>query len=293
MSDFQIRLLNGDEQRMILPLLGVCFPDYWEQLAVKNNKMPFEEISFAAFDGEKVVGHCGIIPYQIWCGGKLYPMAGVASVATHPDYRRRGIAAGLCKFAAEWAAEKGFASLPLYTGFFQVYEKQQWQTLQLPPVYRIADGKRTAAISWCRGSDLSEAEKKNIAALYEKSEMFNGKVVRSAAGTLHSWERMFNDPDLRFAAVPKMYAIKVDDVVVELNFSAENTTLADRRRLFYQLGAQNVYLPPTEMNAELFAGVELLISDADPMHGELPMVRDIVEKFHSVNQIYFPAADKF
>ena len=62
MSNYIIRRLKNDEQQMILPLLGACFPDYWEQIAVKSGKMPFEEISFAAFDGDKVIANCGIIP---------------------------------------------------------------------------------------------------------------------------------------------------------------------------------------------------------------------------------------
>lgn len=293
MSIFQKRLLSEEEQPVILPLLGGCFPDYWEQLAAEQKKMPFKEISFAAFDGEKAIGHCGIIPYSIMCGGEVRRMAGIASVATHPDYRNRGVAAELCEMAAQWAGEKGFTSLPLYTGFFTVYEKAGWQLQPVPVVRQIVDGKKTAAISWCRGGDLNDVEKANIIKLYENGENFDGKVLRDISGTFHSWDRLFNDPDLRFAAVPKMYAIKVGDVIVELNFDRVNATLADKKRLFYQLGAQHIYLPETAELQEIFCGVELQDSASDAMHGERPMILDIVKNFHLDNKIFFPVADKF
>ena len=108
-----MRRLETAEQPQILPLIGRCFPDYWEQIACNSGKMPFEEISFAAFDDDVPTGHCGVIPYEIWCNGKVYPMAGIASVATSPEYRKQGIAANLCRMVMAWAREQKFHSLPL------------------------------------------------------------------------------------------------------------------------------------------------------------------------------------
>ena len=293
MSNYIIRRLKNDEQQMILPLLGTCFPDYWEQIAVKSGKMPFEEISFAAFDGNKAIAHCGIIPYEIKCGNNIFKMAGIASVATLPEYRKQGLAAKLCRTAAQWAENNNFTSLPLYTAFPKVYEVNNWQILSVQPALKIVSGKKTAAISWCKGGELSDAEKNNIIRLYESSPGFNGKVIRQNSGTLHSWDRIFNEPDFRFAAVPKMYAIKVDNVIVELNFDNSNTSLADRKRLFYQLGAENIHLPETPIFQELFSGVEFEISNIDIAHGEKVMFRDIDADFHKLNRIFFPIADKF
>ncbi len=293
MPEYNIRRLENHEQKMILPLLGTCFPDYWEQIAVKSGKMPFEEISFAAFDKDKAVAHCGVIPYEIKCDNNIFKMAGIASVATLPEYRNQGLAAKLCCTAAQWAKENKFTSLPLYTAHFRVYEVNNWEILHTPPALKIVSGKKTAAISWCKGCELSDAEKNNIIRLYESSPGFNGKVIRKNSGTLHSWDRIFNEPDFRFAAVPKMYAVKVDNTVIELNFDFHNTSLADRKRLFYQLGAENIHLPETPIFQELFSGVEFEISNIDIAHGEKVMIRDIDAYFHKLNRIFFPIADKF
>ena len=293
MAEYRMRLLEHSEQKIILPLLGICFPDYWEQIAVKTGRMPFEEISFAAFDGTEPIAHCGIIPYEIKCNDRICKMAGIASVATLPEYRNQGLAAKLCKMAVKWAKSNCFTSLPLYTGHFRVYESNHWEIFDTPPVRQIVSGKKTAALSWCKGSDLSDTEKNNIIRLYEASDDFNGKVIRQKSGTLHSWERIFNEPDFRFAAVPRMYAVKIDDCIIELNFNIPNTSAADRKRLFYQLGARNIFLPETPVHQELFDGVDFENSSVDVMHGEKVMTLDIVPNFHKQHRIFFPIVDKF
>ena len=54
-----------------------------------------------------------------------------------------------------------------------------------------------------------------------------------------------------------MYAVKSGDTLIELGFDNAQTTLADRKRLFYQLGVQKLYLPETELIQELLDGVEM------------------------------------
>ena len=294
MSNFPMRLLSAAEQYKILPLWQECFPDYWEQLAVANGQIPYEEISFAAFDGETAIAHCGIIPYDIWCGNRLYRMGGIASVATAPAYRKRGIAAELCGFAANWAAENGFDSLPLYTGLFRVYEAAKWRKLEVPETYLIRiSGK---ALSWCKGDELTAAEKNEIIKLYEAGEKFDGKVLRQNSGTLHSWARIFAEPEFRFAVIPGSYAVKSGNVVIETGFAPES---GDRERQKFLAGLSengqvSCYLPPTADNRRLLNSFPLEKSSFDAMHGERPMVRDFgAGEFHRIHNIYFPVVDKF
>ncbi len=295
MKSLNIRLLENREQSLILPLLGESFPDYWEQLALSSGKMPYEEISFAAFDNDKVIGHCGIIPYRIMHDGEVFPMAGVASVAVAPEYRRQGIARELCIFAAQWAKMKNFVSMPLYTAHCRVYESAGWQILDTPQAKEIVSGKKTAALGWEKGSSLTGKEKANIIRLYNESPAFDGKILRDGSGTLHCWERIFAEPDFRFAVVPKMYAVKSGDTLIELGFDNAQTTLADRKRLFYQLGVQKLYLPETELIQELLDGVEMEnISSKEVMHDEKVMFFDLENSgFHSGKELFFPITDKF
>ena len=287
------RKLELEEQPLILPLWEVCFPDFWEQLAVKNGKLPYEEICFAAFDGSRAAGHCGIIPYSIECGGKNFSMAGIASVATLPEYRKQGIARDLCKFAAVWAENHGFESAPLYTAFFRVYESASWRKLTVPPALSAPAGDGAC---WKTGSELTAQEKSLIAEVYSVSGSFDGKVLRQDSGTLHSWERIFTEPDFLFAATDRMYALKADDTIIEFN-AYPGVPLTSQKEFFQTLGCNgkaDFYLPPSPTVKELLAALELHPSTHDPMHGELPMVLDFGGRnFHSAHEIFFPAADKF
>ena len=291
----KMRILNSDEQSLILPLLGESFPDYWEQLALSMGKMPYEEISFAAFDHDKVVGHCGVIPYRIICGKENFLMGGIASVAVAPEYRRKGIASELCSLASQWAKDNKFVSMPLYTAHCRVYESAGWQVLDTPSAKKITSGKKIAAPGWEKGSSLTDKEKANIIRLYNDSPAFDGKVLRDDSGTLHSWERIFAEPDFRFIAVPEMYAVKIGDTLIELGFDNHQTALADRKRLLYQLGVQKFYLPETELIHELLEGVEIEnIPSDEVMHGEKVMFLDLEDPgFHSGKDIFFPITDKF
>ena len=293
-NNLTMRLLNASEQTEILPLWAECFPDYWEQLAVANGKIPYEEICFAAFDGETAVAHCGIIPYDIWCGKRICRMGGIASVATAPAYRKRGIAAKLCGFAARWAAKNNFESLPLYTGFFRVYESVGWRKLTVPESCAVTVSGES--VPWKKGCELTGAEQAEIIALYEQSENFNGKVIRKNSGTLHSWARIFAEPEFLFAKIPGAYAVKSGGVVIELNFDCQSE-LIKRKEFFAALGEGGkviCFLPPTSDNLAMLQYFPNEKSSFDAMHGERPMVRDIgTGDFHTVNRIYFPVTDKF
>lgn len=288
-----IRKLDFAEQHLILPLWEICFPDFWEQLAVKNGILPYEEICFAAFDGSCAAGHCGIIPYTIECGGNLYRMAGIASVATLPEYRKQGIARELCEFAARWAEDNGFESAPLYTSFFRVYESASWRKLAAPPALAAASG---SGAEWKTGSELTAAEKSEIPLIYGNSGSFDGKVIRQKSGTLHSWERIFMEPEFRFAVSSGIYAVKVDDTVIELN-CLPDTPFSAQLEFFNTLGTDgtvNFYLPPAAAIRKLLAQINHTVSPADPMHGEAPMIRDFGKgDFHTKNNIFFPIVDKF
>ena len=281
-----MRLLSDREQPLILELLGSCFPDYWEQLALKNGRMPFYEISFAEFDGTKLIGHCGIIPYDIYCRGKVFPMGGIASVVVDPAYRNRGIARDLCNFSADWAKTHGFISLPLYTAHFRVYESCRWQKLPVPSTLQFAFLPPPQIPARSKES-LTEKEKMSIIALYESAAKFNGKVIRQTAGTLHSWERIFAEPEFTFSLIPGGYAIIASGVVIEANF-APDVRYEDAVSL---IGNRPFYLPTVP---EVLAGTEFIASTVDPMHGERPMFRDLdANDFHLRNRIFFPVTDKF
>ena len=92
------------EQNACIPMLAVCFDEFVQLRKMYGDIMPFTEESFVArCSNGRIAGHAGIMPITVYGNeGKILKLAGIASVAVHPDFRRRGIAAQLCENAAAW-----------------------------------------------------------------------------------------------------------------------------------------------------------------------------------------------
>jgi GNAT superfamily N-acetyltransferase len=288
-----IQKLSQDEQSLILPLLGRCFPDYWEQLAQKEQKMPFDELSFAAFENGELAGHCGVMKYEVFDRSSSPAlMGGIASVAVDPRFRNRGIAAKLCEFTAQWAEhEPGMLSLPLYTGLFRVYESVSWHRIAIPLARFARPRRMTAALHWRKGGELNAAEKSRIAEIYAAMPAFPGKVIRKSGTEFHGWNRIFNEPDFTFAVTENQYAVKVSGTLAETGFRSLCGAAEFVENAVGQDGC-DVLLPEY-----MTAGAELEYAPAvtDPMHGERVLVRDLKNReFHRENpEMFFSLVDKF
>ena len=293
----EIRRLDDAEQPLVLPLLGRCFPEYWEQIAATRKQMPFDEISFAAFSGEHPVGHCGVVVYRVSDGaGSFLTMGGIASVAVAPAFRGRKIAASLCETVADWAErEPGMVSLPLYTGVFRVYESVGWRRFDPAPPEFAGGRGRFIPLEWKPGAALDEAEKVRIAMLYAAMPDYPGKVVRSLDGHgITDWPRIFAEPGFSFAPTCDAYAIRSGETLAEAGFLPD---LPDSDRMDFLTSAlgpegSDMLLPPPSV-----AGIELERGAAhgDPMHGERVMVRELKGRdFHRKHpDIFYSLIDKF
>ena len=291
----EIRQLAPGEQSQILPLLGRCFPAYWEQIAARGRKMPFDELSFAAFSGGTAAGHCGLILYRVRdARGGTALMGGVASVAVAPEWRGRGVAAQLCETLIRWAeAEPELVSLPLYTELFRVYEKSGWRRFD-PPAAGFAEGI-ASTLSWRRGADLSTEEKAAVTALYAGMPDYPGKVIRGNGAAFHDWPRIFAEPEFRFALDgTQQYAIRVEGTLAEVGFVPGTPAAVRGRFIRSALGPDGaeMLLPPS-----VVSGTALTVGPArtDPMHGERVMVLDLKgAEFHRANPgQFFSLVDKF
>ncbi len=208
------------------------------------------------------MGHVGAMPFEVFLAdGRVVKLAGIASVATDPEFRGKGIAATLCRMALEWGRVNGIIAMPLYTSLFVVYGKSGWQVCgNAAPIVRVS-----STLTPKRATDLTASEKTAIINFYESSPAFPGKVKRTARNRFHSWERIFRNPDYLFYLDDSGYGLERDGVLAELC----GTEL------------------PTEA------------ADADPYHGEKPMWAWTSEPDHEIaalirdGRFNFPLADKF
>lgn len=272
------------EQCDCVPMLAVCFDEFVEFRKRYGERFPFAEESFIARTADAVAGHTGVMPVQVCAGeGKVLKLGGIASVAVHPDFRRRGIAADLCNMAAEWADNSGYDMLPLYTGLNRVYESCGWQNYRMQSVTLI--NRSPVERKGRSGAELTAEEKEIIISCYEEMPEFPGKVIRTKDTYFHSWERMFNETFFTWYVGDDGYALEY------AGFVAEGTSAS------LCSGMKQAFLSPEDALVEKLLACGWCIekhNDNAPAcwNGENVMIRPCAGKELPSN-IFFSLADKF
>ena len=292
------------EQPKALPLLGRCFKEAWENVANTRTTFPIYEESFGAFDGDAIVGHCGLVPYTVsdGKGGRLL-MGGIASVATAPEYRGRGIARQLCLTIRDWCLKNqpAYKSLPLYTGKDRVYESAGWRNYLPQKPMRATLGMKTSVMPIGGFGGLRNDEAQEIRRLYAAGEDFCGKVIRGEGNGIQDWPHVLTDEANSFVLEDGIYALLIDQAVVELYAEdrvSDEALLDFLRRLPANAdGTLDLALPRQGRVATVLRYFGFALEDCprDLMHGEHPMYLDLESPgFHAQPEtVFYPLADKF
>lgn len=272
------------EQNACLPMLGVCFDEWKGDIP----RMPFVEESFIARTSDgRVAGHVGLMPMRVHGGKGTLRVAGIASVGVDPAFRRRGLAAELCRRAADWAAEQRYDSLALYTGVNRVYAVCGWQDY---PVRSLTlENPAPSEHPGRPGPDLTEDEKASIVKWYEAGPVFPGKVIREEKALFHSWEQVFRTPDFSWYTGKGGYALVYHGVLAEMAGPGLS------RDLFR--GVKTAFLSPDDPAAERLLAAGWRIAARDEAHpaawgGENVMIRPVGEG-RAFPGLFFSLADKF
>lgn len=220
MDDIEV-IFTGDDpaaQQMALDVLARCFPVWAERKRIFK-RFPFRELSFIAKDGDKCCGHLGLIPMETYGNdGALIRLAGVASVAVLPEYRKSGIAGKLCQAAACWAEKNGFDALPLYTSVMRVYEKNNWQIFPVEmSTLKAPETTSDTGDFWKTSAALSNEEKSFIIRCYENMPPLPGRIIRLADDyAANSWHRLFSKNNALWHLTSSGYILALDGVICEV-----------------------------------------------------------------------------
>ncbi len=136
------RFVAYGEVEKVVQLLDLAFEktpaEYFRRKLVEPDTR-----TVAIFDGDVPVSTLTLYDRQVWYGGSRLRMLGIGDVGTHPDYRGRGLASKLMKFAVDFMKEQGYQLSILFTDINSYYERFGYVTVEklftLVPIDRRAE----------------------------------------------------------------------------------------------------------------------------------------------------------
>ena len=117
----------GTMARLAAGTLGGSVKD-WEGYydPEKNPRLNFEQVYVVEEDGE-VRASAAVLPLEVFVGGRPVQMGGVAAVATHAAYRRRGYAGELLRAALRGMRERSVHLSMLHPFAHAFYRRYGWE----------------------------------------------------------------------------------------------------------------------------------------------------------------------
>jgi len=103
--------------------------EYWEEeyyAPEKNPRLDPEQVYVVEDDGE-IRATAAVLPLEIFLEGRSVPMGGIAAVATHPAYRRRGYAGELMRATLRRMWESGVHLSMLHPFAHAYYRHYGWE----------------------------------------------------------------------------------------------------------------------------------------------------------------------
>ena len=100
----EIRILKSEDLEQIAEIEKLCFGEPWSENSLEL-LLRDGNFGVAAIEEGRVVGYVGVISAP--------PEGEITNVATHPDFRRRGVGEGILEALKREAGNRGIESLYL------------------------------------------------------------------------------------------------------------------------------------------------------------------------------------
>lgn len=128
---------------------------------------------------ERLAAKVHLIPLACYIHGKIFEMGGISSVATWPEYRRKGMVQRLLKHALEYMRRNGQLISFLHPFYFPFYRKYGWEHCFTDKHYIIPMERLKR--KW-DGTGYVERSKEDIPLLHtiytDYAQAFNGMMIR-------------------------------------------------------------------------------------------------------------------
>lgn len=176
-----IRSVQESERSQLLDLLEICFDErrLFERYIECDPEFRWNDVAVVESAG-RLVACTQVFRKQIRLAGTVIRLGGIGSVATHPEYRGRGLARDLLLEREQYMRDEGFPLGLLFTDIPEFYAKLGWVALPLRQFQlQFADGPVDSAF---RIREFGPEDLDAIRALFEAyASRFEGAIVRNAA----------------------------------------------------------------------------------------------------------------
>ncbi|MBN1233210.1 MAG: GNAT family N-acetyltransferase [Candidatus Coatesbacteria bacterium] len=122
-----LRTITKADLPQFRELLKYCFFMTTEETIKWFPENRVNRYSFGIFDGKILASAAVFFPFQIWLSTDYHKMAGVTSVVTRPEYRRKGLVDKLMIHLQEKMNEYGFYMSSLMPFKFSFYKRMGWE----------------------------------------------------------------------------------------------------------------------------------------------------------------------
>jgi predicted N-acetyltransferase YhbS len=144
-QELEIRRLRDEERPGFLALMEAAFDEtFMFQRYLDHDPLVGGDDTLVALDQQRIVSAVQIFTRSIRLGGRVVSLGGIGSVATHPEYERRGISTELLGLAIQEMQRRRMALSLLFTDRRTFYERLGWVVVPYPMcvVHRRNDVER-------------------------------------------------------------------------------------------------------------------------------------------------------
>lgn len=161
----EMRDLRPAEKEAFLELMEAAFDErgHFARYFEFDERLGASDTKVICDDGRLVAG-LQIFTRRVRLGGEVVWLGGIGSVATHPDYERRGLASRLLRSAIMEMQEREMPLSLLFTGRTSFYERLGW--VQIPYPVWVCGDPRVATLGQTRS--MRKGDLTAIQELYEK-----------------------------------------------------------------------------------------------------------------------------
>ncbi len=129
--------LTAADLAQLLDLFPACWPA--GEFSTDDIAHAMGGVHWLAESRGRIVGHASVVPRLLEADGVPMTTGYVEAVATHPEWRRRGIARRLMTLANRYIAER-FELGALSTDLHSVYAREGWERWRGPTYVRTDRG---------------------------------------------------------------------------------------------------------------------------------------------------------